>query len=158
MKTATIVRAEPHHAAAMAPRMRAADAQEVAAGGQTPLEALLEGLRTCESFAALVDGEVGAMFGFREVPMGTSALAGPMGLQLWFLTAEFFGAHPRPFIRAARLVLADLHARQQVLVSAIDARYRGALRLAVSLGFDLLPAVPFLGSGVPFHPVVMRSA
>ncbi len=146
------VAATEAHARELAPRMRAADAAEVlASGGLSPLDALLESLRASTwAWAALFDGQLGALFGVAEGPF-LMFRAYP-----WALTSDVVERHQGAFLRACRVVLEAWTEQYPLLEQAVDARYGAALRWAAHLGFQVDPPAPFGVFGLPFCRITLR--
>lgn len=144
-----IVAATAAHAEALAPRMRPAEVAEVvAAGGYSPLEALLESLQhSGVAFAALFDGEVACMWGVAHVRR--SVTAGRVGA-VWLLTSDLVEKHPKAFWRGCKAEILRLFGDYDVLFNAIDARHEKALRWAWRLGFPLEEPAPFGVEGRKF--------
>lgn len=153
--TVRIVPATVELARAMAPRMRGADAREVAAsGGYAPLAALLDALEASElAAAALFDGEVACMWGVQ--PIRVSVVEGRIGAA-WLLTTDLVERHPRAFWRACKPQVRRLFEFYDVLLNAIDARHEQAVRWASRLGFPLEAAAPLGVEGRPFHVFRVR--
>lgn len=147
-----IVPATTEHAYELAPRMRAAEVDEVCASGRhTPLGALLAGLEVSDlRFTALFDGQVACMWGV--VPMRRSSLVGRIGA-VWLLTSDLVEQHPKTFWKHCRRELARLFGPggYDLLVNAIDARHDKAVRWARRLGFPLEDAAAFGAEQLPFH-------
>lgn len=152
-----VVSATPAHAEALAPLLRPADVAEVeASAGFTPLEALQASLSASErAWALVVGGEVAALWGVVPVGQGT-LLTRPQLAVVWALTGRAVDRHRKLFVRLSRGVLSELLRLYPVLVNAVDARYRGALRWVRWLGAEVAPAVPFGALGLPFHPIRFR--
>lgn len=139
------------HAEELARTLRPEDLAEVKASGFADARAaLLFSIDSSKvSWAAIVDGKVGAMFG-----IGT----GPAGDQIWFLTGEVFRQHARLFVRRAKEVMRRLLQHHASLANHIDARYPAAVRWAKWLGFEVGEAVPYGPAGQLFHPACIRRA
>jgi hypothetical protein len=147
-----VVLATREHAEALARTMRAEDVAECHAGGLAPLAALVQSVDTSDvAYAALVDGQVGAMFGVGQL----AGVDEPVG-HVWFLTGASFARHPRPFVRIARWVVAHMLQLYPVLFNIIDFRYTAAVRWAKWLGFDVGEPMPFGPAGVPFVSARLR--
>lgn len=151
---ATIVPGKLLHCMRLGDSLRAEDRAELEALGRPdPHYALVECLQASDVvFAAVVEGEVAAMFGcspVTEAPTGVGCV--------WFLTGSAFAAHPRAFVRIARSVMKQLLERYPVLVNFIDARYSAAVRWAKWLGFDVKAPVPYGPAGMLFHPARLEA-
>ncbi|CAJ0778745.1 hypothetical protein LMG7141_00794 [Ralstonia condita] len=128
-----IVPAMSSHARQMAPRMRAAEVQEVADSyGMSPLDALLfEVKRSSVAWSWVIDGEVACMFGI-VTPAALSEVSYP-----WFLTTELVEQHSRQFARACKTLLPELLAHHPRMVGRVDARYMASVRWLQWLGAKL---------------------
>jgi len=132
--------------------MRPEERAELTAAALEPLEAVLQSMRKSDaSWAAIVAGEVGAMFGVGQLA-GTSERVG----QVWFLTATPFIKHPRAYMAVAREAVSSMLELYPVLFNIIDSRYAAAVRWAKWIGFDVGAAQPFGPAGVPFVPARLR--
>lgn len=153
-----IERATADHAAQLAPLMRTADAEEVlASGGYSPLEALLESLDGANpAFAVSFDGEVAAICGVTPMDNSSTLLAGPAVGIVWAMTGRAVEKHPLAFLKLCRPMVALFRQRYPVLVNAVDARYRTAIRWVEWLGFQVdAAAMPFGAAGLPFHLIYL---
>lgn len=137
------------HVHLVAPRMRAADREEVlASGGYRPAQALRAALRVSEvARTAFVGGEPMMMFGV--APARDFAIP-------WTLTTDAADRYPVAFWRTSKVALAALRELYPVMVQAIDARHARSLAWVAHLGFhvDEEPQ-PFGKSGLPFHRVTL---
>lgn len=147
-----IVPATDAHAVELAPRLRAADIREIAAGsGAAPLEALLVSLRrSTEAWAGTVDGAVACIFG-----VGPLSLLGGEGCP-WLLGSDLVERNAFGFARRNRAVVARWLRTYPVLRNYVDARNGQAIRWLGWLGFTLMPPVPYGVSRLPFHPFELR--
>lgn len=149
---AQLLPATLEHAEALARAMRPEELAELEAAGLEPLEAVEMSMRKSDaSFAVLVDGQVGAMFGVGPLA-GVSERVG----QVWFLTGTDFPKHRRAYVRVARSAIAAMLELYPVLFNIIDARYAAAVRWAKWLGFDVGEPQPYGPAGVPFVPARLR--
>lgn len=148
--------ATPAHAAQLAPLMRQADADEaLAAGGYTPMAALLASLEASEvAYAAFAGGEllglcgVAPLEGYEDAPRAV----------VWALTSTAVERHRRAFWRLSRLLVAvfrDVY--HGGLTAYVDARHTAALRWLRRLGFTVNPAAPFGPEGLPFHAATLAA-
>lgn len=149
MAVSELVPATVRHAEALACVMREEDVVEVyASDALSPIDAALQSLeRSEEAVTLLVDGEVAAMWGLcsKDMPAGIACI--------WLFTGEAVTKHPRHFLE--KFDMRPFLARYPVLLNAIDARHKKALRWAGWLGCEILPAIPYGRHGLPFHPVVL---
>ena len=157
MAELSIVTPTPAHVEELALTMRAADRLEVEAlGFASPREALEASLEvSAMSGAALIGGEIAALFGVAEAP-GSSFLT-PTGVA-WLLTGAVVDRHPLTFWRASKMVVRELAHCFPRLINDVDARYLSALSYLRRLGFRVLPPVPHGVHGELFHPVVLGVA
>ena len=139
-----IVRAEPRHVMAMVGQLRAGDAAEVSAAGATQSRALWRSYRkSIISRAALVDGEMAAIWGVAGCPLGTVGAT-------WLLTTPTVEKAKIAFIREARLEVAWMLEIFPELRGICDARYGRALRLLTAHGFKVGSMVEVGDDRVPF--------
>lgn len=150
--------ATPGDLETLAASMRAEDAAEVKAScGLDPLQALQASAAASEAPLALeLGGELAALFGVAPGPR--TALLGPTSYDvIWALTGRAVDRHRRGFWLASQRVVEVFLEHHPVLVNYVDARYDAALRWVARLGAQVLPAIPFGASGLPFHPVIWRA-
>lgn len=154
MTTYTIVPATLELIEAMEPHVRQADIEELrAAGGNTPGEAMREGLRmSMEAWIGLVDGEPICCFGVNAV-----SLLGRSGVP-WMIGTDRIDRHAAGFLRRCRPVVQGWSESFDLLWNYVDARNTRAIRWLRWLGFEILPAQAYGLLGLPFHRFEMRSA
>jgi hypothetical protein len=142
-----IVPATLEHAADLAPRLRAADRQEIEAmSGRDPAEALAHSIgRGLWSEALMIDGQVEALGGLGTVSM----LFGP-GVP-WLMGSDRLTERARWFLRESRRQVARMRETYGELVNWVDARNTLSVRYLERLGFTIDPAAPFGIAGLPFH-------
>lgn len=141
------------HAHRLAPLLRAEDIAEGAALGRDASQALIRSFELSEvCYSAIFDGEVAALCGV--VPGVRTHLASVD--RLWMLSGRGCSKFPKAFLRSSRVVLAVLQLRYDLLSNIIDARYRGALRWAESMGAVLGAPEPHGPWGMPFRPFTVR--
>ncbi len=148
-------RATDAHALDMAPRLRAADREEVAASsGRSPLEALRYSLAASSHAVSALDpvGRVVCMFG-----VGVVDLMGGVGAP-WLLGSDLMADHRREFARRSRAYLPLMLAHYPNLENAVDARHVEAIRWLEWLGFTIGDPKPIGRSGAMFRPFEMRSS
>lgn len=147
------VRIEPAgqaHALAVALHIRAGDAAEIAALGREPVPALIDAIAASRcAYCALFDGEPVALFGVVPYPDATERG------NAWLITAAGIERDKRAFLRGSRTVLEFFLREFEYLDCLVDGRYRGALRWAAWLGFEVSPG-PVSEAGVPFHRISIR--
>lgn len=128
MKAVVFEPATAAHAVALAPNLRPECLRDVLAlGYPDALDGLLAGFASEMSFAALLDGEVLAMFGASESG------------EVWVLTSNAVLKHPRAFLRCCRPGLALLWERCGHLTNYVDARFEDCIRWLEWLGCELGP-------------------
>jgi hypothetical protein len=138
-----VVPATLEHAARMAPIMRAEDSTEVLSLGFSNYDALrhsIEGSFLAE--AAIVDGEVGAMWG-----ACAQAYAGNKAF-MWMLGTDHVPRNVKALLRGSRSFVAHVHQFYPVLECLVDMRYEKACRWIAWMGFKQLGVAPM--NGVPF--------
>lgn len=132
MPAYSIVMAALEHAHEMAPRMRAADVEEVAAFGRTPLDALVRSIRaTGEAYAGQADGHTVCIFGV-SMPSLMSDTGSP-----WLLATDEMVRHAPAFLRMSSGYMAGLRLRFRVLHNYVGARNAAAIRWLGWLGFTV---------------------
>ena len=130
------------HAEALAPNLRPECLRDVLAlGYPDALDGLLAGFASEVSFAAMLDGEVLAMFG-----------ASASG-EVWVLTSNAVQRHPRAFLRCCRPALELLWEHCGHLTNYVDARFGACIRWLSWLGCELGPAEMHCGRLA--HPVTL---
>ncbi len=136
---------------AMAPLVRAVEVEEVrAATGQTPGEALFEGLLTSdESHAIRFDGELACMFGVVRHTLSNEHRS--VGVA-WLLTSNLVERKPKTFWQLCLLMSPGLLSRWDYLVNAIDIRHEQAIRWGRRLGFELDEPQSYGSEGHLFAP------
>jgi hypothetical protein len=156
----TFERATEAHARELAPMLRPLDLAEVQACGRADaLEALLRSVRlSAYTVGIRFDGVLAALFGVVAVD-GETLLGLPAIGCLWFLTGTACDTHPIALVRVAKATVPALHRASgfRELRNYLDVRYRGALRLAQAVGFEVLTTVPHGPHGLPFHLVARRA-
>lgn len=139
-----VVTARPEHAAELAAAMRPADEAECLAAGYTSaLEALETGLANSEAWAIHFDGELGAVIGVDEQRPGLAFL--------WCLTSAVVERKKLSFWRASKRIVEHLRRHFSLLVCSADARHERALAWLERLDFRVLAAEPNEKTGMPFH-------
>lgn len=136
-------------AVALAPRMREADRNEVAAShGLSPIGALVNSVvASREPMAALADGEVMALFGICECrDFAMPWLMGATGIERFHV----------PFLRRSRAWVQEAHRRYPLLMNWVDARNKASIRWLGWLGFTIYDPEPYGLEGRPFHRFEMR--
>jgi hypothetical protein len=148
--------ARPADALALAPRLRAEDLAELqAASRRTPLANLLLGIQLSDEPFALLSrtGEVVAL-------CGVAACADrPEAGCVWLLGAAEATLEPVWFTRTTRALLARMERPYALVLNAVDARHRKALRWLAALGFNESAHLASYGpGGLPFVVMVKRSS
>ena len=134
----------------LAAELRVADAAEVRAStGREPLPVIIEAIAmSSEVWALHLHGGLACIWGVVRDDSAPSA-AGRVGIA-WMLTTPVIERWPLLFWRTCLRVLPLLLRNWEVLVNAIDARHKQALRWARRLGFRLDPPAPFGAEGLDF--------
>lgn len=96
------------------------------------------------SRAALIDGEVGAMWGLGGAPLGRVG-------QPWLLTGTAVERARIAFLREGRREVARMLVFFPELRGMVDARYARAIRFLGALGFDVGPEQPWGARGAAFR-------
>lgn len=133
-----------HHVAELGQNLRVADLSEVESVGMTGQRALWRSYRAAYYTAtAIVDGEVAAVWGVGGSPL--SRIGRP-----WLLTSPAVEKVRLAFVREARYEVGKMLTMFPEMRGFVDSRYKGALRLLQTLGFDLSEPMPFGPLGAPF--------
>lgn len=137
----------------LAANMRPADVAECYAAGVTDLRACIaDGVQHSDPcWAALVDGEVAAIFGAR--PLGS--LLNPVAA-VWLLGTPVLTANRRAFARHTPRYIRTMLQAYPHLVNYVHADNAPAVRFLRHHGFTLHEAVPYGPHGALFHPFEMR--
>jgi hypothetical protein len=115
--------------------MRAEDRAEFHMAGLDPKHRLYElHAMTAEPKAAVVDGEVAAVWG------DAAAFLAPEGL-MWMVTAPAVERVPLAFFREAKKEIAGVLEHRRSLRSCIGGPYGRAIRFFTMLGFDVQPPI-----------------
>ena len=118
-------------AGALAPRLRAADMQEIqAVTRQTPLEVLLGGIAASNPCAAVVDGSDRPLAVFGVVPGEDPGIG-----VVWLLGSDELVEQPVAFLRRSRAVIDGLLGRYHTLWNVVDARNEVHVRWLRWCGF-----------------------
>lgn len=147
MSETRVVPAEPWHVPALAPRLRAADVQEIKAA--SGLEPDLAMALSCEASSAcwtlLHKGNPEVIFG-----VAPWAFVPDLG-QPWLLSADVQPAWRGYFARHSRHYVAQMLERYEKLANYTDARHTESHRWLLWCGFDFLRIEPEYGvERVPF--------
>lgn len=145
--------AEVRDAVELAPRLRAADARDIAASvGGDPATVLSIGVAHSEPcFAVVEEGIVIGLFGV--LPDADAPESG----MVWLVGSDALVRSSSRFVRTARHWLAELDRRYAVLWSRVDARNEVHLRWLRRAGFELLAVAERYGvERRPFHEVARR--
>lgn len=136
----------------LAANMRPADAAECqAAGVQDLRECIADGVQHSDlCWAALIDGEVAAIFGTR--PLGS--LLNPTAA-VWLLGTPVLTANRRAFARHAPRYIRQMLQAHTHLMNFVHAENAPAVRFLRHHGFTIHDPVP-LSTGAMFHPFEMR--
>lgn len=137
----SIVMANEGHAHLLAPRIRCADLEEIAAShGVAPLLGLLDAVRASSYCrAAMLGEEVVALFGIVQRPEGAGE---HIPASVWMIASDLAERHPGKFWRACKAELPRMLEHASPLMNHIDARNHRSLRWAWRLGFTLLQNEP----------------
>lgn len=135
---------------AMAPYMRVRDVEEIrASSGNTPTQALLNGVDAGNAFTAFDKAGPVAMF-------GCAPYMGDMGCP-WFLATDRLPAYSRFFLKQSRKFVDQWEREYAVLVNYVDCRNIDSLKYLQALGFEFSKFIPNYGAGkkpfLRFHKV-----
>jgi hypothetical protein len=147
---ARIVPLRPEHAA-IAPRLRQADAREIwAAWGMTQAVAIAATIASPgPGWACELDGSPVAIFGaVRAREPGTG--------YPWLVAADCIERYPVHFYRTSRAVIARLQEMFSFLENWTDARNMLSIRWLRWAGFTVEPPTPWGALGLDFHHIFWR--
>lgn len=147
--TATRLMAE-----AMAPKLRQADRDEIAAAsGMDPQAALLLAVeRSQRSDAIVIDGEAVAMAGVMDFPLD------PQIGVVWMLATDAADRVPKRLLQEKREYVLALLNGYDMLLNFVDNRNTRAQKWLQWLGFTLEAPEPHGVAGLPFRRFWMRKA
>jgi len=131
-----IIKATEEHAIELSQNLKQADLEEVLAGGHTPLEVLLCGVKTSlHAYSAIENGKVLAMWGI-NVPhlLGNEA-------SVWLLTAPHI--KKRTLLKESRRFVDYYKQQYPHLMGMVYAPYKEAIKLLLYLGFDIHTPVKY---------------
>jgi len=135
----------------LAPSVRADDAAELMATGQTPLDALLHSLSLSdEAFVLTADGEPLCLFGFVDLSHKMPGWAGA-----WAISGEAVERHKRAFIAASWEHTERALSRWLALTNFVDARYVRSIRWLEKMGAEFLDPISIGKDGVLFRQFVL---
>lgn len=140
------------HVAAIAARMRPADAAEVmASSGKSPHDALMFSfLKSSIAWTALVDGRPEVMFGAADLNVLTSTGAP------WLLGTDAVDRNYRLFLRQSLNWREQLSQRYSVLRNFVDDRNEVSKRWLSWMGFTLFDPIPIGVNGEMFRMFELR--
>lgn len=144
---------EPGDAEELAPRLRQADLDEIAAvSGRAPREAL-EGsvAMSTHSWAVEIDGELACLMGVTPV----SILAG-IGCP-WLLGSDAVARHAGAFIKQTLVYIPLMLEAYPHLFNLVDARNTKAIRWLKRAGFNVMEPMLYGRAKMPFHPFEMKA-
>lgn len=136
----------------LAPRIRQADLDEVAAVFVGSVEdALLESINSSpDPKAGVINGVVECLFG-----VGTSSLLSVKGSP-WMLASGNLKNHAKPFLRESREYINSLKADYIEMSNFVDARNSDAIRWLQWLGFEIYEPKPYGPKDFMFHKFEIR--
>lgn len=138
MSRVHVVPAEPFHVEQFADKLRQADRDEIwAARHVLPAQAISEGVRGGQAWAAHIDDEPAAIFGVRPL----SLLSG-VGVP-WMLGTPVIERCPMAFLRPCQDYVEQMQSGYRYLINWVDERNAMAHRWLEWLGFSLGEAMPF---------------
>jgi hypothetical protein len=148
--TVTIRPAVPFDAEYLAPRLRDVDVAEIRdSNGASPLASLLAGIEISEwCHAAVVGGEVVALFGVSPLTPGRATTQEPRVGVPWLLGSDGIYAIPlRTFCRSAKMNLEIMHDSFPHLVNVVSCTNTVHIQWLAWLGFQFTALHPKYGKG-----------
>lgn len=135
----------------LAPRLRAADADEVrATTGRSVEYSLVTSIAHSKTtYAVVEDGLVAAIFGMSQWP--EKQVDGIVGAP-WLLASDIVVRHSRTFLRCSRWWIAEQRQQYPLMMNFVDERNLVARQWLAWLGFEFQASIPFGHSGLPFLP------
>lgn len=148
-----IVEAKPQHAFHLAPILRQADRDELAAlDNQHPLISISNSIKASDmAWTALIDGQVMAIFGVAPVSILDSSG------YIWLLGSHLVDKNSHTFLKNCPEYIKKMASRYQNMHNYVDARNEKSINWLTWLGFEIFEAVPYGQYGLPFHRFEMRS-
>jgi len=138
------------HVRTIARTMREDERAEIAAVGWKPRHLVHALYRSSdESWCALVDGKVAAVWGVRGPLMSETA-------DVWLFTSPAIERIKHAFFKEARMRLSDLMATRRKLWSSVTPGHQKSIRFWTMLGFRLTDARPVGPCGAMFHDLVLE--
>lgn len=145
-----IVPASREHVAAIAERVRHADAVEVEALGLTPRAAIELSLdHSLCAWTWIEEDAPACIWG-----VTAQTILGATGCP-WLITTDLVQRYPMRFLRGSRNALERMQAMFPRLENYVDARYAVCVRWLRWLGFEIWAAQPFGPMRLPFHRFTM---
>lgn len=136
----------------VAAHMREMDVKEVRALGDTPLQGLQRSVKgSIQVYTALVDGEPAAIIG--TAPL---AVIGGVGSP-WMLGTDKVRLRRRAVMRLSRAYIHGMRQMFPTLLNYVHVDNKASVQWLESLGFEILPPVPYGRNGEMFHPFKMQS-
>lgn len=143
---------QPGDAEELAPRLRQADLDEIAAAGHPdPLKALLDSSSiSTHSWTVEINDEVAVMMGVCPI----SILNG-MGCP-WLLGSDAVARHAGAFIKQTLVYIPIMLEAYPHLFNVVDVRNTKAIRWLKRAGFTLREPIPHGPHNMQFHPFEMK--
>lgn len=135
----------------LAPRLRKADLDEIAAGsGENPLQALIRGYeQSYQPFTIVVEDKVAGIFG--AVPLDPQWVVGAV----WLLGSDDIFNVRMPFARQSKLWIECVHKPFQILTNWVDERNSVHIRWLKWCGFKFIARCDRYGyRNLPFYEFV----
>jgi hypothetical protein len=144
---------EPGDAEELAPRLRQADLEEIAAAsGRAPVEVLrVSAAMSTHSWAVEIDGELACLMGVTPVSI-VSGIGCP-----WLLGSDAVPRHAGAFIKQTLVYIPLMLEAYPHLFNFVDARNTKAIRWLKRAGFNVMEPMPYGKSKMPFHPFEMKA-
>lgn len=147
----TIRASLPSDAAALAPRLRACDKQEVlAAGSVSPEASLRNGYENSVLCLTVVDCD-----GAPQLMAGVAPSHDPLLGYVWMLSSDYLLTQRKALMKLTPEYLDKFHKLYPLLTNVMDARNKVHERWLRRVGFSFINTIQEYGpQGLPFHTFV----
>lgn len=144
---------QPGDAEELAPRLRQADLDEIAAvSGRPPQQALEASVAmSTSSWAVEIDDELACLMGVTPV-----SILGGIGCP-WLLGSDAVARHAGAFIKQTLIYIPLMLEAYPHLFNFVDARNTKAIRWLKRAGFNVMSPMPYGRANMPFHPFEMKA-
>jgi hypothetical protein len=120
--------ARPIHAKAVVESFRAQEKKEFNLLSLSPIAELETQITRDESYVALVDGQPGCIWGFRD--------HGLSGTHLWMVTTELVGKYQKRFLKESKKVVRYGLSKHALLFGYVDLEFKTSCNWMEWLGFE----------------------